>query len=265
MKLSDHFSKQAITAAPGDSLTLVAQKMEQHNVGAVIIAEERRAVGIVTDRDLALALSAHGISPRAEVSKIMTKHVVAIPEDAGIFTATRYMRECGVRRLPLVDGADRVVGMVTLDDLLECIGTELYNLAKGIEGEVKVRRRAYSASRAPCARSGDTGVLPAESEQAPLSINIKEGEHRCPVSSSHFAPARWRWVWPSPCRLSRPPPCRSTSPRSPRSSRSPISVTRTAPTVTAITGAGITATTAISTSAVGANHPASWVQPDSHK
>lgn len=48
------------------------------------------------------------------------------------------MRECGVRRLPLVDKADRLTGMVTFDDLLECLGAELFNLAKGIEGEVKV-------------------------------------------------------------------------------------------------------------------------------
>ncbi len=139
MKLSDHFTKQAVTAAPGDSLASVAHKMEEHNVGAVVVAEERRPVGIVTDRDLALALGAHGMSPKAEVSKVMTRHVVAVPEDTGIFTATRYMRECGVRRLPLVDEADRLTGMVTLDDLLECLGAELFNLAKGIESEVKVR------------------------------------------------------------------------------------------------------------------------------
>jgi CBS domain-containing protein len=139
MKLSDRFTKQAITASPDDCLASIAQMMEEHNVGAVVIAEQRRPVGIITDRDLALALGAHGMSPRTEASKIMTRHIVAIPDDSGVFTATRYMRECGVRRLPLVDQADCVTGMVTFDDLLECLGMELFNLAKGIEGEVKVR------------------------------------------------------------------------------------------------------------------------------
>lgn len=89
MKLGDRFTKQAITAAPGDSLASVAQKMEQHNVGAVVIAEEGRPIGIITDRDPALALGAHGVHPKADASKIMTRHVVALPEDTGIFTATR--------------------------------------------------------------------------------------------------------------------------------------------------------------------------------
>ncbi len=139
MKLSDRFTKQAITAAPGDTLGSIARQMEQHNVGAVVIAEEGRPVGIITDRDLALALGAHGLSPRAEVHKVMKRHVVAIPEDTGLLTATRLMREAGVRRLPVVDHADRLTGMVTLDDLLEVLGQELYNLSRGIEAEVKVR------------------------------------------------------------------------------------------------------------------------------
>ena len=139
MKLSDRFTKQAITAAPGATLASIAQQMEEHNIGAVVIAEEGRPVGMLTDRDLALALGAHGVSPSAEARKIMTRHVVAIPDDAGIFTATRIMRECGVRRVPLVDKADCLTGMVSLDDLLEHLGEELYNLARGIAGEVHVR------------------------------------------------------------------------------------------------------------------------------
>jgi CBS domain-containing protein len=139
MKLSDRFTKQAITAAPGDALLSIAQKMEHHNVGAVVIAEDGRPVGIITDRDVALAVGAHGISAKAEAHKIMKRRVVAIPDDTGILTATRFMREAGVRRLPVVDKADRLTGMVTLDDLLEILGEELHNLARGIEGEVKVR------------------------------------------------------------------------------------------------------------------------------
>jgi CBS domain-containing protein len=139
MKLSDSFTKKAITAAPDATLASVARQMEQHNVGAVVIADADRPIGIITDRDLALALGAHEVSPRTEVHAIMNRRVVVIPDNAGILTATRLMRETGVRRLPVVDQADRLTGMVTLDDLLEVLGQALYNLAKGIQGEVKVR------------------------------------------------------------------------------------------------------------------------------
>ena len=104
-----------------------------------VIAEDRRPVAIVTDRDLALALGAQGVSPQGHVQKVMTRHVLAIPEDMGINTATTFMREREVRRLPIVDREDRLVGIVTLDDLLRFLGRELYNLAEGIKHEMEVK------------------------------------------------------------------------------------------------------------------------------
>jgi CBS domain-containing protein len=101
--------------------------------------QDQRPVGIVTDRDLALALGAQGESLNTPVRKVMSHHVLAIPEDTAIYTATRIMRERQVRRLPVVDREDRVVGILTLDDLLWFLGRELYNLAEGIKPEMKVR------------------------------------------------------------------------------------------------------------------------------
>jgi CBS domain-containing protein len=101
--------------------------------------ENQRPVGIITDRDMALALGARDVSPQAEVQKVMTRHVLAILEDTSIYTATQFMREREVRRLPIVDREDRLVGIVTLDDLLRFFGRELYNLAEGIKHETEVR------------------------------------------------------------------------------------------------------------------------------
>jgi CBS domain-containing protein len=139
MNLSEIFTRSVVTAGPDDTVAAVARKMQEHNVGAVVVVEDRRPVGIVTDRDLALALGARGVALQAPVRGVMTRHVLAIPEDMGIYTATRFMRERGVRRLPVVDREDRLVGMVTLDDLLRFLGRELYNLAEGIKREMDVR------------------------------------------------------------------------------------------------------------------------------
>lgn len=139
MKLNDIFTRNVVTAAPDESLAGVALRMQEHNVGTVVIVENRRPVGIVTDRDLALALGARRISPHTEVQNVMTHHVLAIPEDTTIYTATKYMREREVRRLPIVDREDRLVGMVTLDDLLRFLGREMYNLVEGIEHEMEVK------------------------------------------------------------------------------------------------------------------------------
>jgi CBS domain-containing protein len=139
MKLNDIFTRNVITAEPGEPLTAIARKMQEHNVGAVVVVEDQRPVGIVTDRDLALALGARGVSPQARVEEVMTRHVLAIPEDTGIYTATRFLREREVRRLPIVDREDRLVGIVSLDDLLRFLGRELYNLAEGIKHEMEVK------------------------------------------------------------------------------------------------------------------------------
>jgi len=137
MKLSDLFAKKVITAVAEETLASVAQRMQEHNVGTVVVVEAQRPVGIVTDRDLALALGAQGIPVQAPVQKVMTSHVLTVPNDAGIFTATKYMRDCEVRRLPVVDGAGRLVGIVSLDDLLRYLSRELYNLAEGIKHEME--------------------------------------------------------------------------------------------------------------------------------
>jgi CBS domain-containing protein len=139
MKLNDIFTRTVVTATPEETLATVALRMQEHNIGTVVIVEDRRPVGIVTDRDLALALGAQGISPQAQVQKVMSRHVLAIPEDTGIYTATKFMKEREVRRLPIVDREDRLVGIVTLDDLLRFLGRELYNITEGITHEMEVK------------------------------------------------------------------------------------------------------------------------------
>jgi CBS domain-containing protein len=139
MKLSELFAKKVVTARLDDSLAAIARQMQEHNAGAVVVVEDQKPVGIVTDRDLALALGARGISPHDSVERVMTRHVLAVPEDTSIYTATKYIRECGVRRLPIVDREDRLVGIVSLDDLLRFLTRELHNLAEGIGHEMEVK------------------------------------------------------------------------------------------------------------------------------
>jgi CBS domain-containing protein len=139
MNLNDIFTKSVVTGRPEETLATIALRMQKHNVGTVVIVKDQRPVGIVTDRDLALALGAQGISPQAAVQKVMTQHVLAIPEDTSVYAATKFMREREVRRLPIVDREDRLVGIVTLDDLLRFLGRELYNLAEGIKHEMDLK------------------------------------------------------------------------------------------------------------------------------
>ena len=139
MKLNDLFTRNVVTAGPDEALAGIARRMQDHNVGTVVVIEGARPVGIITDRDLALALGARGLSPQAPVREVMTRHVLAVPEDTGVFTATRFIQDHKVRRLPVVDREDCLVGLVSLDDLLRWLARELSNLAEGIGPEVQVK------------------------------------------------------------------------------------------------------------------------------
>lgn len=139
MKLNDIFTRSVVTAKLDDTLAAAALRMKAHNVGDLVVVEDNRPVGILTDRDLALALGANGIGLNDAVGRVMTRRVLAIPEDADVLAATRFIRECGVRRLPIVDKEDRLVGIVSLDDLFAYLCRELFNLAEGIHGEMKTK------------------------------------------------------------------------------------------------------------------------------
>jgi CBS domain-containing protein len=128
----DVFTTKLVTAGPKETLTQVARQMRERNVGAVVVVENRKPVGMVTDRDLALALGDRGLDAEAPVANVMSAPVRTIPEGAGIFAATQCMRDAGVRRLPIVDKDGCLTGIISFDDLLRLLGGELYNLAEGI-------------------------------------------------------------------------------------------------------------------------------------
>jgi CBS domain-containing protein len=91
--------------------------MRDHNVGSVVLADDAgRPVGIVTDRDLALAIVAEGDAPTVEASAIATAPVVSGQADMELEEAAALMVEHRIRRLPVLDSG-ALAGIVTLDDI----------------------------------------------------------------------------------------------------------------------------------------------------
>jgi CBS domain-containing protein len=140
MKLNELIENQKlVTADPNDTIASVALAMQKHNVGSVVVVEDQRPVGIVTDRDLALAMGARGNSPQSPVQGIMAKTVRVIGGDTEMLTAVTYMKHYEVRRLPIVDRDGCVVGIVSMDDLLRLLSRELYRLGETITSEMVVK------------------------------------------------------------------------------------------------------------------------------
>jgi signal-transduction protein with cAMP-binding, CBS, and nucleotidyltransferase domain len=82
-------------------------------------------------------LGVRGISRDECVQDIMTCPVETMEQSEGIYNATRHMMEIGIRRLPVVDKMGRLVGLVTLDDLLLLVTRELRHLAAGVRAEMR--------------------------------------------------------------------------------------------------------------------------------
>ena len=142
MPIGEVCNREVVIVQPSDTVLEAAQLMRQHHVGDVLVAENRGGirvpVGIVTDRDLVVEIMVPKLDPALiTVSDIMLAELVTIKEDAGLFEAVGYMRSKGVRRLPVVADNGGLVGILTLDDLLELLAEELAALAKLVKYEQK--------------------------------------------------------------------------------------------------------------------------------
>jgi CBS domain-containing protein len=106
------------TVAPGDTIRVAAEKMDALDVGSLPVCDGERLVGVVTDRDLAVRAVAAGRDPnRTAVIEAMTPELVYAREEQRIEDAVDLMRRHEIRRLPVVDQGQRLVGIVALADL----------------------------------------------------------------------------------------------------------------------------------------------------
>src|SRR5690349_551537 len=111
-----HMTSDLLTVEAGDSVVAVAQRMVDRNVGAVLVVEDGRLAGIMTERDLMKAV-ARGLVADAIVRDCMTPYPDTIAPDDTIEHAAVLMIHGGYRHLPVVDGDD-LVGILSIRDLV---------------------------------------------------------------------------------------------------------------------------------------------------
>ena len=115
----NHMSRSLLTVEPGLGLKAVAERMVAKDVGAVLVIEHGRLVGILTERDILRAV-AGGISDETLVSDWMTRDPETMDPDETTQTAAVLMIHGGFRHMPIVDG-DEVVGMLSIRDLMRIV------------------------------------------------------------------------------------------------------------------------------------------------
>ena len=126
MYISDVMHPKAVAIAPETSVQEVARLMEKNDIGAVLVMADGGLAGIVTDRDLALRVIAKGGDPKGMTAgDVMTKGVIHCAARETVEDAIHLMEQKQIRRLPVLDKAGKVVGMLSLGDVAQAMPQSL--------------------------------------------------------------------------------------------------------------------------------------------
>lgn len=138
MKIEEICSRVVVVGLPATSVHEGARLLRENHVGALVVIDSRdrsRPKGIVTDRDMVVGVLAMGVDPdKLTVADIMTTDIVTVSPGDDVFETIRMMHAKGVRRVVVVDDAGALVGIVSLDDVLELIAEGLAGLSGAIIG-----------------------------------------------------------------------------------------------------------------------------------
>ncbi len=116
--VADVMTRGVRSMAPTDTLVKAAQAMEELNVGAIPVCEGERLVGMVTDRDIVVRCVAQELDAAAcKLADIMSGHVRTVRESDDVNEVLGEMASAQIRRMPVVDHQDRLVGIVSLGDI----------------------------------------------------------------------------------------------------------------------------------------------------
>jgi CBS domain-containing protein/uncharacterized protein (DUF2267 family) len=136
MSLRWYVRPRLVVLSPSTPVLEAARAIENNKIGAVVVQDKGQVVGIVTDRDIAVRVVGHGLDPKTTtLTEIMATPVATLSPAHSQDDAVRVMHERNIRRIPLMDG-DRLVGMVTLDDLLVDEAAPLDDLATVVQAQI---------------------------------------------------------------------------------------------------------------------------------
>jgi CBS domain-containing protein len=143
MREAGHFHKDVATASAGASARELAEQMTREAVGCIVVVDEQsRPIGIVTDRDLALRVVAAGRSAKeTSAEAVMSQPLETVEATDSVEGVIDRMRRSGIRRVPVVSDG-RVVGIVSVDDLVVQLGQELDSLGDTLRHQIREARRS---------------------------------------------------------------------------------------------------------------------------
>lgn len=137
MNVSEVMVRNPVEVKSDTSCGKIARIMKERKIGSVVLVEKGKPVGIVTERDLVHRVMAEEKDQdKCYADQVATKPVIAVSIHADVEMVVDIMKDYNIRRLIVVDGEDKMVGIVTTDDLSKQL--------RGMSEELAVKYSAFS-------------------------------------------------------------------------------------------------------------------------
>ena len=142
MFIGEICNRNVIIATRETSVTELAQLMREHHVGSIIITEQQNEcnipVGIITDRDLVIELLSKDVDIQSiSAGDIMSSELITVRDSNHVYDTLKLMRGKGIRRMPVVNDENVLIGILTVDDLLDVVISELDDIVNIVAIEQK--------------------------------------------------------------------------------------------------------------------------------
>ena len=146
MRVGEYCNREVVVIEEEKSVTEAAVIMREYHVGDVIICKAKYGkqipVGIITDRDIALEIVAKGTDPDGiRVGEAMSFDLTAVNEHDDLMQVIEVMRDKGIRRVPVIDADEALVGILTVDDIVDLISEVLVDLAHLVDRQKRRETR----------------------------------------------------------------------------------------------------------------------------
>jgi CBS domain-containing protein len=137
--------QNVVTIREFDELSSAARLMRERHVGYLVVVEPQpldarlKPIGVLTDRDIVVSVLAKDADIRAlRVGDVMTRQPVVVHEEKSVGFALKEMRRIGVRRLPVVGAGGHLVGVLSLDDVIDALSKEFGDVSSSIRSELQM-------------------------------------------------------------------------------------------------------------------------------
>lgn len=149
MSVGEVCNREVIVIAPESSVLEAARLMRRYHVGDLVVVQQRNGkavpLGIVTDRDLVIEVIAAEVDPsQVTVGDLTTHRLATAREGDEMLDSLAQMAQLGIRRLPVVDQEGALIGILTLDDLLDLLSEQVGNLARLVRTELRLEQERRS-------------------------------------------------------------------------------------------------------------------------